>query len=213
MTALDAPIREALAKAGLRLAATTPWREVTLFALAEVAGLSVAELYPATRSDVVDAIEEAFDRAMATDLTPPDPDVSTRDRLFDILMRRFEAMEPHRDAVTSLEAGADRDPVQLGAGHVRAVRSARWALSLAGLDADGVAGQARAQGLAVILTQARTAWRTDLSGDFAKTMASLDKNLRRAEETFGRWSGLSQPKPVPEDAKSPAGPPGESAPG
>ena len=66
--------------------------------------------------------------------------------------------------------------------------------ALAGLEADGMTGQARAQGLGVIIGQARAAWRGDDAGDFAKTMASLDRNLRRAEEMFGRWAGFD-PKP------------------
>jgi hypothetical protein len=41
-----------------------------------------------------------------------------------------------------------------------------------------------------MIGQARQAWRLDIDGDFAKTMASLDKNLRRAEETFGRFGGF-----------------------
>jgi hypothetical protein len=83
----------------------------------------------------------------------------------------------------------------MAAAHQRHVRCARWVLALAGLEADGMTGQARGQGLGVIIGQARAAWRGDSAGDFAKTMASLDKNLRRAEEMFGRWAGFeAKPK-------------------
>jgi hypothetical protein len=78
------------------------------------------------------------------------------------------------------------------------VRCARWVLALSGLEADGMTGNARAQGLGVIIGQARLAWRGDDAGDYAKTMASLDKNLRRAEEMFGRWAGFeAKPKEEP----------------
>jgi len=116
----------------------------------------------------VDCVEEAFDRAMA-DGPALDPKQSVRDRLFDLIMRRFEAMEPHRAAVSSMEAGVDRDPMMLAASHHRHVRCARWVLALAGLEADGMTGQARAQGLGVIIGQARAAWRSDDAGDFTKT--------------------------------------------
>ena len=69
------------------------------------------------------------------------------------------------------------------------------------MEEDGLTGQARAQGLGVILGQARGAWRGDSAGDFAKTMASLDKNLRRAEEMFGRYAGF-EAKPKADDAAS-----------
>lgn len=207
---LDPALREALARAALTAAAAKPWREATLAELARLAGRPLADFYPATLGDVVDCVEEAFDRAMAEgDI---DAKQSVRDRLFDLVMRRFEAMEPHRAAVLAMEVGNDRDPVAMGAAHQRHVRAARWVLTLAGLDSDGMSGNARAQGLGVIIGQARAAWRGDEAGDFAKTMASLDKNLRRAEEMFGRFAGFERkPKPEAADAGSPSSPPSNSS--
>lgn len=195
---LDSTIRRDLARAALLVAAATPWREVTLVKLAHAASRPVSDFYPATLGDAVDAAEEAFDRAIADDLDALDPGQSVRDRLFDLIMRRFEAMEPHREAVLAMEQGLDRDPVLMAAAHQRHVRCARWVLALAGLEADGMTGNARAQGLGVIIGQARAAWRGDDAGDFNKTMASLDKNLRRAEEMFGRWAGFEKKEPASE---------------
>jgi len=191
MSALQDPnARRDLARAALSLAAEGPWRELTLAKLARAAGRSAADFYGASLWEAVDCVEEAFDRAVAENLDALDPGQSTRDRLFDLIMRRFEAMEPHRAAVLAMEYGVDRDPVLMASAHQRNVRGARWVLALAGLEADGMTGQARAQGLGVIIGQARQAWRSDDAGDFNKTMASLDKNLRRAEEMFGRWAGF-----------------------
>ena len=198
MTAtLDTAARRDLARAALQVAATTPWREATLAKLAEAAGRPLSDFYAASLSEAADCVDEAFDRAIADNLDALDVGQSVRDRLFDLIMRRFEAMEPHRNAVLAMEAGVDRDPTLLAAAHQRHVRCARWVLAIAGLEADGMTGQARAQGLGVIIGQARAAWRTDDAGDFSKTMASLDKNLRRAEEMFGRWAGFA---PKPEEA-------------
>jgi hypothetical protein len=207
---LDPIVREALARAALSAAPAKPWRETTLADLARVAGRPVADFYPATLGDAVDCVEEAFDRAMGVGAV--DPDQSARDRLFDIIMRRFEAMEPHRAALAAMEQGHERDPVAMGAAHQRHVRAARWALTLAGLEADGMSGNARAQGLGVIVGQARAAWRGDDAGDFSRTMASLDKNLRRAEEMFGRLAGFEgKPRPAAEGAASPAVHPTDSS--
>jgi len=195
---LDSAIRRDLARAALTLAAAKPWREITLTALADAAGRPLAELYGASVGEAVDCVEEAFDRAIA-DKAELNPDQSVRDRLFELIMSRFEAMEPHRAAVVAMEAGYDRDPTLMASAHQRHVRCARWVLALAGLEADGMTGQARAQGLGVIIGQARAAWRGDDAGDYAKTMASLDRNLRRAEEMFGRWAGF-EAKPKPDDA-------------
>lgn len=201
-SSLDSAIRRDLARAALAVAAVKPWREITLIQLAQEAGRPLPELYGASVGEAVDCVEEAFDRAIA-DKAELNPDQSVRDRLFELIMSRFEAMEPHRTAVLAMETGYDRDPTLMASAHQRHVRCARWVLALAGLEADGMTGQARAQGLGVIIGQARAAWRGDDAGDFAKTMASLDRNLRRAEEMFGRWAGF-EAKPKPDDASGAA---------
>ncbi len=199
---LDSAIRRDLARAALSLAAVGSWREVTLAKLADAASRPMSDFYGASLGEAVDCVEEAFDRAIADNTDELDPGQSVRDRLFELIMRRFEAMEAHRTAILAMEQGADRDPTLMAAAHQRHVRCARWVLALAGLEADGMTGQARAQGLAVIIGQARAAWRGDDAGDFAKTMASLDKNLRRAEEMFGRWAGFeAKAKPETDDAE------------
>ena len=190
MTALDASVRRDLARAALATASASTWRTLTLLDLARAAGRPVSDFYGASMGEAVDCVEEAFDRAISDNLEALDASQTVRDRLFDLVMKRFEAMEPHRAAILAMEAGVDRDPILLTAQHQRHVRCARWVLALAGLEADGMTGNARAQGLGVIIGQARAAWRGDDAGDFTKTMASLDKNLRRAEEMFGRWAGF-----------------------
>jgi hypothetical protein len=202
MSLTDPNLRRAIARAALALATEAPWKDANLAKLALAAGAPAADLYPATLWEAVDCAEEAFDRAIAAGADKLDPSQSVRDRLFELIMRRFEAMEPHRAAVLAMEQGVDRDPTLMASQHQRHVRCARWVLALAGLEADGMTGQARAQGLGVIIGQARAAWRGDDAGDFAKTMASLDKNLRRAEEMFGRWAGF-EGKPKADDAGAP----------
>jgi hypothetical protein len=188
--------REALGHAALKVAADSGWRGASLFDLARAAKLPVSAFFPASLHDAQDCAEELFDRAIGQGMTGLDATQSVRDRLFDLLMQRFEAMEPHRIAVLAMESTGD--PVALAGQHHRHVRCAKWVLGLAGMDAEGVTGQARAQGLAVIIAQARAAWRQDTAGDFARTMSALDKALRRAEETFGRFAGF------PASAKQPS---------
>lgn len=209
MGASDPNHRLAIAEAGLRLLAERPWKSLDAFTLAEAAGLPIEALTGFALPDLADLAEAAFDRAVGKGMAAIDHAALVRDRLFDLAMRRFEAIEPHRAAVLALEQAEGRDPAALAVQHARAVRSARWILALAGLDAvGGVALAARAQGLAVILTQARAAWRQDGAGDFAKTMKALDGALRQAEQTFGKWAGFegkSEPQPNKPAPDAPAG--------
>lgn len=194
---LDVATRRAVAAAALKVAETKPWRDVTVFDLADAMGGPVEDLAGMTVGDAIDAVEEYFDAAAARGLKSVDPTALIRDRLFDLAMRRFEAMETARGGYRSIEIGIERDPAAMALQHHRNVRTARWILTLAGMEADGVVGLARAQGLAVILHQAKVAWRQDDAGDFVKTMAALDKSLRQAEQTFGRMGGFEPPRTGP----------------
>ena len=52
-----------------------------------------------------------------------------RQRLFDVLMRRLEALAPYRDAVRSIMRSARRNPGLAFALNAMAVRSQRWMLT------------------------------------------------------------------------------------
>ncbi|MFX7212929.1 hypothetical protein ABTI51_18345, partial [Acinetobacter baumannii] len=64
-----------------------------------------------------------------------------------------------------------------------------WMLEAAGLDSGGLAGIARRKGLGLIYLDVLRTWRDDDSVDMARTMAVLDKRLKRAEALAGRWQG------------------------
>lgn len=176
--------RSALAQAALAFASEQPWREVSMARLAQIAGRPLSEFHPAIPMDAVEAIEAELDRAVSA--APVSLDESPRERLFDLCMRRFEAMEPHRAALASIERS---DPLVQVAVATLSARSARWILGLAGL-ATAPVDLLRAGPLALILLRARAAWRKDVSGDFARTMVSLDRDLRQAEEAETRLEPL-----------------------
>ena len=75
-------------------------------------------------------------------------DEPPRERLFDVLMRRIEAMAPYREAVRSLMKSAQCNPGLAFALNGLAVRSQTWMLTAADIDAAGPRGAIRAQGLA-----------------------------------------------------------------
>lgn len=199
------------AEACLALAGDKAWQGVTLFDIAAQAGRSVVDFYPLTPADAYEAVDDYFDRKAAEGAEAPDSSALTRDRVFDAAMRRFEAMEEERAGVLALDKALERDPMARAASFARAGRSARWLLALAGENPD----PARVQALALVLIQARAAWRGDEAGDFAKTMAALDKGLRRAESFFDSVNKVFKPGPgrarsaeaAPADEDKPAGRP------
>jgi AcrR family transcriptional regulator len=168
----------------LTLAVERGWRRVSLADIAAAAKLSLAELYGLYRSK--EAILSAFLRridkaALAEGSAEGD---TPRDRLFDALMRRFEALRPHKAAVEAILRDS-RDPLALLCGAPRLLRSMAWALEVAGLGSQGLIGRARAKGLAVVYLSTLRVWLSDDTSDMSRTMAALDKGLRRAETLAG----------------------------
>ena len=109
-----------------------------------------------------------------------------RERLFDVLMRRLEVLEPHKAAVRSLTRSASRNPGLAFALNGLAVRSQQWMLTAADIDAAGPRGMVRAQGLAILFASVLRTWVDDDDPGHARTMAALDRALARGQ----RWSGF-----------------------
>ncbi|MEZ5997292.1 MAG: hypothetical protein R3B98_01180 [Hyphomonas sp.] len=199
--------------AALRLAEGTPWGDLTLAAIAEEAGLALGDFHGITRDDLTNAFDPYFDGAMSAE-TPPGGD-TPREQLFDVIMLRYEAIEEVRAGALSLMRYRDRAPRLLARLPAHRAQSAYWALASTGLDDDsGAPLSLKVAGIALAIAQTERAWRKDQHGDFALTMAALDKALRAGEERMlrlQRWlpHKTKSGPPEPDDAEEtdePSGP-------
>jgi hypothetical protein len=109
-----------------------------------------------------------------------------RERLFDVLMRRIEAIALHREAVRSLMRSAQCNPGLAFALNGLAVRSQSWMMTAADIDAAGLRGMIRAQGLAMLFASVLRTWVDDEDEGLARTLAALDRALARGQ----RWSSM-----------------------
>jgi AcrR family transcriptional regulator len=171
----------------LALAAQRDWSGIGLAEIAKEAGLSLAEGYAACRSklDIMAALSRRIDQAA---LAAPDPEGMPRERLFDVLMRRFDALQPHRQALRSILRGSVGDPGALLA-WPSLLRSMAWMLEAAGLGGTGWRGALRAHLLAGLYLSVLRVFLGDDSPDLAATMAALDRRLRAADG----WLGGTRP--------------------
>jgi AcrR family transcriptional regulator len=165
----------------LALAARQGWRRTGLAEIAAEAGLKLHEAYAIHRSK--GAILRAFIRRIDQEVlagAAPDASESARERLFDTLMRRFEALKPHKEAVRAIARDSVGDPgALLGLAVMR--RSMQWMLEASGISIPGCAGRAVTHlMLALHLSVLRT-FLGDDSPDLAATMKALDQGLRRGE--------------------------------
>jgi AcrR family transcriptional regulator len=185
-------ITDRLIDAALRLAAERGWRHVTLAEIAQAAGASLADTYRVmpSRGAVIDAFARRVDAEVLSADAVEEDSVRPRDRVFDVLMRRFDALQRHRSAVSAILRDSGRDPVALIASAPQFLRSMRWMGEAAGLSMEGLGGLLRTKAIGAAWATTLRTWLADQTPDLARTMATLDQRLRCAERlgVFGRGS-------------------------
>jgi len=175
----------------MNLAAQAGWRRTGWSDIAEATGVPLAELHArfGSKQGLLDAFVDHIDGMVLAGggKSAPDPEDTPKDRLFEVLMRRFDALGPYRDGLGAIvrEMGGG-GPLDLLCGAGRMLRSMAWMLEAAGLSAAGVRGGMRMNGLGAVYAATFMVWLRDESEDLSKTMAALDRNLDRA----GRLAGL-----------------------
>ncbi len=180
--------RDKAVDALMALLAEQRFEDIGLAEIAGRAGLKLSQLRAEFGSTlaVYAAHVKDIDRAV---LAGGDADMSEeppRERLFDVLMRRIEALAPYKEAVRSLLRSARRNPGLALALNAIAVRSQHWMLEAAGIRASGPRGALRAQGAAVLFARVLAVWLDDEDPALDRTMAGLDRGLAAAE----RWAGF-----------------------
>ena len=179
--------RQRMVGAFMQLLAEHPIERIDLKDIAERANVTLARLREEfdTTLAILAAQVKDIDRAVlegGDDMAEEPP----RDRLFDVMMRRLEALAPYKDAVRSLMRSARCNPGFVLALNGLGLRSMRWMLTAADIKTSGGKGAFRAQGLALIFAQVLRTWVDDDDPGLARTMAELDRGLTRGQS----WSRL-----------------------
>jgi AcrR family transcriptional regulator len=180
--------REKIITAFMALLAEKRFEEVGFGDIARHAGVTLATARGEFGSTlaILSAHAKELDRKVIAGGESDMAEEPPRERLFDVLMRRIEAMAPHREGMRSLMHSAQRNPGLAFALNGLALRSQRWMLTAADIDAAGPRGLIRAQGLAMLFASVLRVWVDDEDEGLAKTMAALDRALGRGQ----RWSGM-----------------------
>jgi AcrR family transcriptional regulator len=184
--------REKIVAAFLALLADKSFAAVGFDDIAQRTGLSLAQIRGEFSSTlaIVAAYLKSTDRAVLAQDMDDMAEEPERERLFDVLMRRLEVLAEQRDAVRSLLRSARSNPPLALALNGLAVRSQRWMLTAAGINASGPQGMIRAQGLAVLFASVLRTWVDDDDPGQARTMAALDRALGRGQRAVGLLNDL-----------------------
>ena len=198
---------ETVLDAFLGLVADRGFAEVTLRDVAAATETGLADLYKLypDKAALAAAFLARIDAAVLAG-TPrqADPEETARDRLFDVMMRRYDALRPHKAALRAIRQAALRDPLLALALAPAVRRSMAAMLEAAGLPSDSIAGAVRQNGLLAIDYAVSRAFEEDDSVDLSKTMAALDSRLKTAEkwaQAVGKYA-TSRPKPEADSRSS-----------
>jgi AcrR family transcriptional regulator len=191
--------RDKAVAAFLSLLAEQPFEQIGMAQIATDAKLSLADLraeFASTLAILAAHIKEVDRQVLAAADKDMDEE-SPRERLFDVLMRRLDILEPHKEAVRSLVRSASRNPGLALALNGLSVRSQQWMLTAAGITAAGPKGVLRAQGLALLYANVLRTWVNDDDEGHARTLAALDRELARGQRFAGLLDELCK---IPERA-------------
>lgn len=161
------------------------WRRLSLAAVAAEAGLPVLRVYRNFRSKqaILHGFLRRIDEAVLVEPPPAEEDERPRDRLFDLLMRRFDALRPYKPALGVLRRELPADPATALCAAASLMCSMRWMLEAADIAAGGVRGAVAVRLTAAAYLGTARVWQQDDAPDLGLTMAALDGRLRRIE----RW--------------------------
>ena len=156
------------------------WRKASVEDVAAATGMT-ADAARRLGGDRIDMLVALQDRVAAEAAAgAAEAGGSVRDRLFDGLMRGFDALQANRAAVLAIWRSRDPGVALLLGGrgglHVRALAQA------AGVEVSGARGRLRIAALGALCLQAFRGWAADESADMSATMAELDRLLERAEK-------------------------------
>jgi AcrR family transcriptional regulator len=190
------PDRDKIIAALMSLLAEQPFERIGFAEIAERATVSLAAIRSqfGSKIAILAAHAKELDRKVLAERAPDMSEEPARERLFDVLMRRLEAMASERAAIRSLLRSAMLDPPLALALNAMAVRSQQWMLAAAGVDATGPGGMLRAQGLAVLFARVLRTF-VDDDDDNARTMAALDRELDRGGRLLRLYDGLCRLSP------------------
>ena len=168
--------------ATMRLAAERPWDDVLMKDIAEAAAIDLAALrreFP-SKTAILSAFSRAVDDAVLSSAPKFTGSENARDRIFDVVMARLDVLVPYKEALRNIAAARPFDMELVR----RTMASQAWMLHAAGVRTDGVLGTSRVTGLASVYASVMQTWLDDADPGSARTMAALDRRLKRGEQSM-----------------------------
>ena len=190
----SADVKTRLVDALLDLAAERAFEDITLNEIARRAGVTLGQLREAfpSKGAILGAFTKRIDRIVLDGSSDDLIGEPAKERLFDVLMRRLDAMAPYKRGLEGIMEWARRDPISAAALNREVVNSMRFMLEAAELDTEGAVGALKLQGLALAWARVLETWFHDEDAGLSATMAALDRELTRGGRIVARVQDLDR---------------------
>lgn len=187
-----------LLKSAMQIAEQKGWHRMTLIDAANRADLPIdktRERFP-TKAHLLKLLN-----AQADELALVDDGMtgSLKEKLFDILMRRFDVLQHYRGGILSLMRTLPFDPLLTAFSALCTFQSMKWMAQAANVDTSGLRGHVFVKALMGAWLYTIKVWSQDSSEDLSKTMAALDNALAKIVKlphTELHIAALSAPSPI-----------------
>jgi hypothetical protein len=168
-----------LLEAALGLVEREGWQAYGPLRLARETGAGLAEIVTqlGDRAEILAAMGRRADMAMIDVAVEDLADMSPKERVFELMMRRFESLRPARPALGRLRREAAPEVWLEGLGNLR--RAMKLIVEAADLAGYGPRRAVVAAALAGAYLGTGRVWLDDDSEDLARTLAELDRQLDR----------------------------------
>ncbi|MBT4891221.1 MAG: hypothetical protein HON65_16885 [Rhodospirillales bacterium] len=181
-------ISQKLIDAAFNLTKDKRWRHISMVNIANHAEIPLSEALSVfyNKDALLNAVMGKADQATLGECANFQEDDSIKDKLFALLMTRFDYLAPHRQAVKAIVKDTLCSPLHVACQIPRILQSTTLMLEAAGIQSSGPFGLIKANGLALVFASTLRVWLSDDSEDLGPTMASLDKGLGKADKLAQR---------------------------
>ncbi len=186
--------KDAIIEALMELAGERTWEDISITDVATRANLSLADFrdqFP-SKGAVLAAFSRKVDRVVLEATSDDLMGEPAKERLFDVLMRRLDALTPYKLGLEGVAEWVGRAPMAAAALNRLELNSMRFMLEAAGIESEGPVGAFKLQGLVLLWGRILRTWFRDDDPGLAQTMSQLDKELDRGGKIVGRAEDLNR---------------------
>ncbi|MDX1923578.1 MAG: hypothetical protein SFW65_10680 [Alphaproteobacteria bacterium] len=159
------------------------WFALTLPEIAKATGVSLSQLLETygDKSEILTQFGKKLDVQLAH--TAVSSDEPLKDKLFDVVMQRFDALAPYRAGLIRLVEDMQSHPISAVVLCLETVcgftRSMALMFEIAGISTTNPRAVFGVVGLKIVYLSTLRTWKYDDSADLSATMATLDRGLTR----------------------------------